>query len=243
MYFGYALSSSHLWSMMDKIHVLMNCPTASTKKQVQQFLGLARYYQHFVSWLATIIDFLKRPHKIPAPQETCNRGFKTLKDCLNRELVLLTQIFEKHLLLQTNALGVGLWAVLSQMFDVKEHPILYISRKLFPVDEACSVIEKKTLAVRWAMDSICYYLWGNLFSFISDYRTIKVENTMKETNSQITLLCLSLQPYKFQFYHQAGKTLQNTIFFSCDGRIPLPPILIHLPQSWRGGYVMGWQRD
>lgn len=65
-------------------------------------------------------------------------------------------------LLQTDASDVGVGTVLSQKFEGEEHPIPYISRKLFLTEKGYSVIEKGALAVRCVMDSLRYHLLGNL---------------------------------------------------------------------------------
>lgn len=38
--------------------------------------------------------------------------------------------------------------------------MLYLNHKLFPWERAYSVIDKEGLAVKWAMDSLWYYLLG-----------------------------------------------------------------------------------
>lgn len=48
-----------------------------------------------------------------------------------------------------------------QEVDGEEHPILYFSWKLFPWEVAYSVIEKDSLAVKWALEAVCSYLWGS----------------------------------------------------------------------------------
>lgn len=49
----------------------------------------------------------------------------------------------------------------------EQHPVAYISRKLFPREVRYSTVEKEALAVKWALDSFKYslleresLLWG-----------------------------------------------------------------------------------
>lgn len=71
--------------------------------------------------------------------------------------------------------------VISLKFKGKEHPVLYISRKLFTREKSYLVIEKEGLGLKWAVNS-CYYLLGNSFSLMTDQKLLQWLNRMKETN-------------------------------------------------------------
>lgn len=64
---------------------------------------------------------------------------------------------------------VDLGAMLSQEVRVEEQQMLYLSRKLFPWEMNYSVIEKEALAVKWAIETLCYYLLGNSILFVTDH--------------------------------------------------------------------------
>lgn len=66
--------------------------------------------------------------------------------------------FERRFLVQVDASGVGIGAVLAQGEPGEERPVLYLSRKLLPRETRYSTIEKECLAVKWALDSLRYYL-------------------------------------------------------------------------------------
>ncbi|KAL1276731.1 hypothetical protein QQF64_036354 [Cirrhinus molitorella] len=54
-------------------------------------------------------------------------------------------------LLQTDASDTGLGAVLSQVLEGEEHPVIYISRKLTPAKHRYATVEREALAVKWAV--------------------------------------------------------------------------------------------
>lgn len=46
---------------------------------------------------------------------------------------------------------------MSQMRDSEEHPVLYLSRKIIQREKNYASIEKESLAVKWAVESLRYY--------------------------------------------------------------------------------------
>ena len=60
----------------------------------------------------------------------------------------------------------GIGAVLSQIQDDVEHPLMYVSRKLLK-HERNATIEKEALAIKWALTKLQYYLMGRKFILIT----------------------------------------------------------------------------
>ncbi|XP_040275747.1 protein ZBED8-like [Bufo bufo] len=63
-------------------------------------------------------------------------------------------IEESVTLLQTDASEAGLGAVLSQIIDGEERPVIYLSRKLNDHEKRYATVEKETLAIKWALDAL-----------------------------------------------------------------------------------------
>ncbi|XP_065407431.1 uncharacterized protein LOC135972648 [Chrysemys picta bellii] len=218
-YLGYTVGGGKLTPLISKVQALRDVPTPTTKKQVRQFLGLAGYYRRFVPDFASIAAPLSDLTKNSQPRQVqwttqCERAFNTLKERLTQEPVLRHPDFTKEFILQTDASEVGLGAELSQEVDGEEHPVLYLSRKLFPRERHFSTIEKEALAVRRAIDALRYYLLGNSFKLITDHAPLRWIHSMKDTNARIMRWYLALQPYDFQVLHRPGKAHTNADFFS-----------------------------
>ncbi len=99
--------------------------------------------------------------------------------------------FSLPFLLQTDASDRGLGAVLSQEIEGEERPVLYISRKLSKRETKYITIEKKYLAIRWAVLTLRYYLLGWEFSLCLDHAPLQWFLRMKDTNARITNSLLS----------------------------------------------------
>lgn len=134
-----------------KVQTIQKYP--ATKKQVREFLGLVGYYQHFIPEFTTIaaplIRLLTKDQLQWVPwSPECERAFHTLMDQLCHEPFLYSPNFTRSFVVQIDTSAVGLGVVLSQNIDGEEHPILYISWKLFSQECNYSIIEKEALAVK-----------------------------------------------------------------------------------------------
>ncbi|XP_075768997.1 uncharacterized protein LOC142821566 [Pelodiscus sinensis] len=136
-YLGYTVGQGTVRPLVDKVKAVQECKTPTTKKQVRQFLELAGYYRWFIPGFVDIAAPLSDLTKITQPNKVqwsanCEEAFRTLKDQLTKAPVLFHPDFSKPFLLQTDALERGLGAVLAQQAEGGEHPVVYLSRKLFP---------------------------------------------------------------------------------------------------------------
>ncbi|XP_034446667.1 uncharacterized protein LOC117764737 [Hippoglossus hippoglossus] len=114
----------------------------------------------------------------------------------------------------TDASNRGLGAVLSQQVGGVDHPVLYISRKLSEREARYSTIEKECLAIRWAVDTLRYYLLGRPFTLCSDHAPLQWLHRMKDANARITRWYLALQPFKFKVIHRPGAQMAVADFLS-----------------------------
>lgn len=114
---------------------------------------LARYYwwfiPHFVSIATPLMGLLTKDSLRQVRwSDKCEEAFWTLKKSLCSKPVLFSPDFKQEFIVQTDVSGVGLGTVLSQEVEGREHPIGYLSRKLFPREKNYSVTEKEALAVK-----------------------------------------------------------------------------------------------
>lgn len=89
---------------------------------------------------------------------------------------------------------IGLGVVVSQDFDGEEHPYLCLSKKFFPREKAYSIIEKEALGIKWAVDSLRYYLLGRPFSLVIDHVALQWLHSKKYSTLRITYWYLARWP-------------------------------------------------
>ncbi|KAL7834854.1 hypothetical protein SRHO_G00291010, partial [Serrasalmus rhombeus] len=194
-------------------------PQPTTKRRVRSFLGLVGWYRRFIPNFSTRAAPLMDLTKIDMPQrvkwtENSETAFNDLKNALCVEPVLASPDFDKPFVVQTDASGLGLGAVLLQGEGEEWRPILFISRKLFPRETRYSTIEKEALAIKWALDSLRYYLMQNDFTLETDHRALQWIRRMKDSNARITRWYLSLQPFCFNIRYRKGSQNVTADFLS-----------------------------
>ncbi|XP_075774682.1 uncharacterized protein LOC142826318 [Pelodiscus sinensis] len=218
-YLGYTVGRGRLRPLVEKVAALRTFQPPRTKRQVRRFLGLAGYYRRFVPNFAAIAAPLTDLTRAALPQKVrwspeCEKAFQELKDRLIQAPVLAQPDFSRPFTLYTDASETGIGAVLAQGEGADEHPVIYISRKLFMRERKYATVEKEALAVKWAIDLLRYYLLGNRFRVVTDHAPLRWLQTMKDTNARVMRWYLSLQPYAFDVAHRAGSLHQNADFFS-----------------------------
>ncbi|KAL1248850.1 hypothetical protein QQF64_022168 [Cirrhinus molitorella] len=79
----------------------------------------------------------------------------------------------------SDASDTGLGAVLSQVQDGEEHPVIYISRKLTSAEKRYATVEREALAVKWAVLELRFKLAANLAPPTLVGRAV-VDNVLKD---------------------------------------------------------------
>jgi hypothetical protein len=94
--------------------------------------------------------------------------FHTLQEALIHAPVLAVPDFSKQFIVETDACGVGIGAVLMQ----HDHPIAYLSKALCPKNQALSTYEKECLAILLAIDKWRSYLQHQEFIIRTDQKSL-----------------------------------------------------------------------
>lgn len=177
------------------------------------------YYRNFTpnfsDIAAPLTDNLRgKGNKLWKWNNQCQEAFEELRRALCKDPVPRTSNFQKTFRVATDTSGKGLGTVLSQEFEGEEHPIIYLSQKLTPTETRYSTIEREALAVKWALETLRYYLLGAPFELVTDHAPLTWLNRMKDSNARLTRWYLSLQPYKFTVTYKKGRSHVNANFLS-----------------------------
>ena len=125
---------------------------------------------------------------------------------INTESVLHSPDFNQLFTVQTDASSVGIGAVLLQEVDGELKPVVFLSRKLLDRETRYSTVEKECLAMKWAINSLRYYLLGRQFILETDPCALQWLNKMQDANMRIAGWYLALQPYNFTVKYRPGKS-------------------------------------
>lgn len=209
-YLGFTIGCGVIKPQVHKVHAIESCPLPQTRKQLRSFLGMAGFYHRFIpnfsARAAQLTDRIgsRCPNQVQWTAEAV-AAFKDIQQSLGKNPVLHSPDFDEHFVLQTDASERGVGAVLLQGPTEDQHPVAYISRKLFPREVRYSTVEKEALAIKWALDSFKYYLLGREFTLETDHKALQWLERMKDTNGRITRWYLAMQPFRFTVHHIPGK--------------------------------------
>jgi hypothetical protein len=113
-------------------------------------------------------------------------------------------------IIQTDASGIGLGAVLSQVIDEEERVIEYISRKLQSKEEEWCIGELEALAIVFACESFRPYEYGTRFIVETDHRSLQW--LMKATTpARLLRWALRLSEYDFEIRYRRGEPMRTQI--------------------------------
>ena len=156
-------------------------------------------------------------------------AFQKLKQILVSTPLMQNPDFARTFVLQKDASGTGVGAVLSQGED-GDRPVAYFSRKLLPrARHAYSTIEKECLATVLAVKHFQVYLIAKPFVIHTDHRALQWLQQFREKNTRLTRWSLQLQPYTFRVQHRKGQDNANA-----DGLSRLDATPHFVPERYAG---------
>ena len=212
-YLGHVVSADGVRTDPKKVDAVRNFPTPVDVKALQSFVGLASYYRRFVPGFSKIAGPLHALTKKGAPfvwSEACEVSFTKLKDLLTTALVLAFPDFRKLFILETDASGAGLGAVLAQkQEDGSVRPVAYASRSLLRHEGNYGIKELKGLGVVWAAKHFRPYLYGHSGVVYTDHEALKSLLNTPQPSGKLVRWGMALQELDLTILHRSGKANAN----------------------------------
>ena len=160
----------------DKTSAIRDAPAPQNVTQLRSFLGILNYYSKFLPNLATTLQPLYQLLAKGKRWEWTRRqeeAFKTAKQALQSDAVLVHYDSSKPLVLACDASEYGVGAVLSHILDNgQEKPVAFASRTLNPAERRYSQLEREGLAIIFGVKKFHYYLYGCTFTIESDHQPL-----------------------------------------------------------------------
>ena len=212
-FLGHVISENGIATDPEKTAVIATWPVPESKKNIQQFLGLANYYRRFIKDFGTTAKPLQRLlEKNIAFEWTqqCQAAFDHLRKCLMTTPILAFPDHSRHFVLDTDASDTGIGAILSQVQDDGgEVVIAYASRSLSRQEQRYCVTRRELLAVVEFIHHFRHYLLGVHFTLRTDHGSLVWIQNFKEPEGQLARWLERLQEYTFTVVHRPGNQHKN----------------------------------
>ena len=181
-------------------------------KEVRSFLGLASYYRRFVRGFAEVaapLHALTEKAREFKWTEACEGAFEELKSRLMTAPVLSYPLPGCDYILDTDASGDGIGAVLSQVQHGEERVIAYASRKLSRAERNYCVTRRELLAVVVYLKQFRQYLYGRKVLLRSDHAALKWLLNFKNPEGQLARWLEVISEYEVTVEHRPGRKHGN----------------------------------
>ena len=235
-YLAHHVSQKGVLPSKKNLASIAQCPPLDTYTKVKSFVGLVGHYRHFIKGFAKIAAPLydltssnkdkKSEHVDLSPEAL--EAFDRLKAACLQAPILAFPDFNKPFLLETDASGRGLGAVLSQkQADGRYHPIAYASRVMNETEQRYHSNKQEFLTLKWAVTE-------QFHEYLSPYGKNRNEFVVCTDNNPLTYIFSSanldaagqhwvarLTSYNFSLEYQKGKDNMVANFLSqTNERLP-----------------------
>ena len=231
-YLGHVVSAEGIHTDPRKLQAVRNYPAPMDLKSLRSFLGLCSYYRRFVpgfSKVAAPLHALTRKDVGYVWTQDCQESFEKLRDLLVSAPLLSYPDFQKPFILETDASGEGLGAVLAQrQDDGSVKPIAYASRSLQKHERNYGVTELEGLGVVWAAKHFRPYLYGHPCQVFTDHEALKSLLNTPQPSGKLARWGMQLQELDLTIQHRSGKSNANADALS---RHPLQTSLTGSPDD------------
>ncbi|KAK8919251.1 hypothetical protein KSP39_PZI022114 [Platanthera zijinensis] len=202
-YLGHLVSADGVKADPRKIESMISWPRPLTIRALRGFLGLTGYYRRFVRDYGKIARPLTQLLQKDAFswQDEAETAFQALKRAMTTTPVLTLPDFTQEFVVETDASGVGVGAVLMQ----GGRPIAFYSKALAPRTLGLSVYEKEMLAVIHAVALWRPYLLGRRSKIRTDHQSLKHFLEQRISSPLQQKWVTKLLGYDYEIEYRPGK--------------------------------------
>ena len=212
-YLGHVVSEHGVRADPKKVEAVRQFPVPQDVKTLRSFLGLASYYRKFVPGFAKIAGPLHALTKKDVPfawTHNCQKAFDDLKELLINSPLLVFPDFSRPFVLETDASGAGLGAVLAQkQDDGSVHPVAYASRSLQSHEKNYGITELEGLGVVWAVKHFRPYLYGHSCEVFTDHSALTSLLNTPQPSGKLARWGMAIQVLNLTIKHRSGHSNVN----------------------------------
>ncbi len=193
-----------------RAEALRRHPRPKSRRQLREFLGTINYYRRFIqgfhecSSLLTPSTFKTAPGIVEWSKPMVE-AFDLLKDKLLCHVCLTGPCMRDVFVLETDASGTGIGAVLSVEREGKREPVAFFSMQLRGAQLRYSAQELEGLGLFESVRHFAFYLYGRTFTVVTDHRSLESLMTAQQHNRRLYNWALKLTEFDFVVEYRKGR--------------------------------------
>ncbi|QRV96805.1 Retrotransposable element Tf2 protein [Ceratobasidium sp. AG-Ba] len=211
IFLGLVITPEGISMEEEKIKAITEWNAPRKIKEVQAFLGFVNFYRRIIAEFSKIArplhDLTKKETKFEWSQE-CQQAFEEIKKRVCENPVLIHPDPEKPFILETDASGVAIGAILSQRGeDGYLHPIAYLSKSYNDAQRNYDTANKELLAIVESLKHWRIYLEGTIqpITVFTDHRNLERWKNAETFNRRHARWHMELASFNFEIHYRPGK--------------------------------------
>jgi len=199
-----------------RVEQVANCAAPRNRKELRQFLGLAKYYRRFVKDYSVVVKpltMLTSPNVEWTWSSAQQKAFDEVKQRLTSAPILAYPVNSKPFRLCTNISDYPIGAALEQEGeDGLWHVVAYGSRSLSGAEKNWSATEKECFEVVHFMNYWWHFLLGAKFKVLSDHQALSwMFGQAEPPTGKLAMWILKTQPFQpFNVKYWPGQVNNNS---------------------------------
>ena len=210
-FLGHIVGRSGLRMMEDKVQAVVEWPPPTKATEVRSFLGTIGYYRKFIKNFSAIAAPLTDLTKDTVKFEWSTvheEAFRKLKSAIAAGPILILPDPNIPFVINTDASGFAVGAVLQQDQGKGMQPIAFMSKKMLEAETRYPVHEQELLAIIHALNSWRHYLHGSKFKVIvkTDHKSLQHLKTQPTLSGRQSRWLDVIADFDFDIEYIDGKT-------------------------------------
>ena len=208
-YLGLIISEGQIKMDPEKIKGVTDWPVPKSCKELWGFLEFLNFYHRFIESFSKVARPLNTLTSKKLPFEwTAEMAFKQLKEKITMAPALCMPNDEDPFHIETDGLGIGIRAILSQQQGDRWHPIAFISHSLNDTEWNYHTADLEMAAIIFTLKEWRQYLLNTKhpFMILMDYKNLEYFTKSQDLSHRQAHWNQILQEYHYIIQHCPGKT-------------------------------------